>query len=93
MRREAKAKLRPKELYISLSELDFTWFPEEVPGIIEMWEAGESIHDIANRTDRPVTEVFLLLLDLASKGHITEREGGIFGKLHLHNSGTASGPK
>lgn len=79
--KKSKTKLRPAELYITLSELDFTWFPDEVNQAIEDWESGMHISDIAKAFRRTDAEVFLLLLDMASKGKIKQREGGIFGTL------------
>lgn len=89
--KKIKAKLRPAELYIALDSLDFTWFPDEVSQAIEAWEGGIHISDIAKAFRRPEAEVFLLLLDLASQGKITEREGGIFGKLHNHDRRRVAG--
>lgn len=86
-----KAKLRPTELYIALDNLDFSWYPSEIPEVIRAWETGMHIADIASALDRSINEVFLLLLDLASKGKIKEREGGVFGNVYVHDRGTVAG--
>lgn len=87
------SKLRPKELYIALDNLDidFTWYPDEVDHVIQAWESGMHIADIAAAFRRTDTEVFLLLLDLANKGKIDEREGGVFGKTYFHDRRALTG--
>lgn len=87
------SKLRPKELYIALDNLDidFTWYPDEVDHVIQAWESGMHIADIATAFDRSINEVFLLLFDLASKSKISEREGGIYGNVCVCDRGTTAG--
>lgn len=89
--KKSKAKLRPAELYIALDNLDFSWYLAEVDNVAKAWESGMHIADIAAAFRRTDTEVFLLLLDLASKGKITEREGGVFGKTHFHDRRQTAG--
>lgn len=80
MRRSDKYKLRPKEeLYFPLQDLDLTFTEKEVEDTLELWEAGIHIADMARQLKRETEEVFILLLDLAMKRKIRERENGIFG--------------
>lgn len=73
-------KLRPKEkLIICCEQWDFSWLAHEINSVIGAWNSGESIQSIAESVDRPVEEVFLLLLDLASQDKITSRKNGIYG--------------
>lgn len=73
-------KVRPHtELYIALLGLDFSWFPEEVKKVAEMWREGYGIREIAEEVGREGDEVFLLLLDLARKKEIESREGDLYG--------------
>lgn len=83
-------KLRPKqELTIALDDLDFSWFPEQVQKVKEMWNKGASITEIAKVT-RPanelktpedaVDEVALLIMHLQRQKEILPRAGGVWGK-------------
>lgn len=74
-------KLRPAEIYIVLEDLDFSWEHWEITRAIEMWQEGYDIRDISTELEREGDEVFLLLLDLARKGRINERDNGIFGRV------------
>ena len=80
----ARAKLRPKKLYIALDDLniDFTWFPHEVDQAVMHWNIGMSLAEMAKHFRRTEEEVFLLLMDLSMRGKIQEREGACFGKDH-----------
>lgn len=74
-------KLRPSErLYFALEDLDISFTPAEVQRVIWMWEHGQSFLEIAEAL-RPGEdgqyEVFALLMDLARKGKIEKRPGGI----------------
>ena len=66
--------------YIALLDLDFSWSTEDKEIIIEFWNQGESIKYISEKVEREVDEVFLLLLDLARKKKIKERDNGIWGR-------------
>lgn len=74
------AKLRPSEpLYIACEDFDFTWTKAEVERVIKFWAYGYPVDKIATKLGRPVTDTFVLLYDLAEKGKITSRPGGILG--------------
>ena len=80
MKRGDKYKLRPKEeLYFPLQDLDLTFTEKEVEDTQELWKAGIHIADMARQLKRETEEVFILLLDLAMKRKIRERENGVFG--------------
>ncbi len=77
-----KTKLRPQVLlYTALSDgnFDFTWYPHEVTTVINRWNEGSHISDIAEELDRDTDEVAVLIIDLARKGKIGRREGGVYG--------------
>ena len=75
-------KWRPQEeLYIALSELDFSWFPGEVEKIKKLWAYGLHIAKIAEMLERDVDEVAVLIMDLARKNKIRRRKNGILGEV------------
>lgn len=74
-----KYKLRPKELYTALEELDFTWYPAEVKNVIWQWNNLKGLYDIAKTMARDADEVALLLMDLSRRGQIEPRDNGIWG--------------
>ena len=43
-----------EELYIALSELDFSWYPNEVEQVAQMWRDGIHIADIAEKMKRDI---------------------------------------
>lgn len=90
MARASSFKLRPHtELTIILEDLDFSWHQDEIEQVIELWQGGAGIADIAKQV-RPATkslrtewdaidEVALLIIHLSRQGCIKPRPGGIFG--------------
>ena len=77
---KSPAKLRPPEpLYIMGEGLDFSWYEWQIEALIEDWEAGFSMADIAERLNRDYREVAFLVIDLAHHGRIKPRKGGIMG--------------
>ena len=75
-------KWRPQEeLYIALSELDFSWFPGEVEKIKKLWAYGLHIAKIAEMLERDVDEVAVLIMDLARKNKIRRRKNGVLGEV------------
>lgn len=68
-------------MYIMLFDLDIEWgwSEEEIQVVIDRWEGGQSIKETAKEIDRDVREVFLLCVDLAFRGLIEKRKGGVFG--------------
>jgi hypothetical protein len=74
-------KRRPREeLYIALSELDFSWYPGEVEQVAQMWRDGIHIADIAEKMKRDTDEVVILIMDLARRGVIEPRKNGALGE-------------
>jgi len=75
-------KWRPQEeLYIALSELDFSWYPGEVEKIKKLWAYGLHIAKIAEMLERDVDEVAVLIMDLARKNKIRRRKNGVLGEV------------
>ena len=73
-------KIRPREkLYIALSELDFSWYPNEVEQVAQMWRDGIHIADIAEKMKRDIDEVVILIMDLARRDVIEPRKNGAAG--------------
>ena len=84
-------KTRPQQRQISaLEDRDFSWTQSEVEQAIRMWEQGASIADMVYALRKPVealhdnysereVEVVVLIMDLALKGLIKSRKGGVLG--------------
>jgi len=81
-------KCRPRErLYIACLDMDFSWFPAEVEKIINAWQVGKPIWEIAEELNRCPDEVAILFIDLARKGKIKSRPRGVYGcRRPLHES-------
>jgi len=80
MARADRLKLRPqKELRIALDDLDLSFFPEEVERAKKLWNFGWHISDIAKQVHRDPDELAALIMDMARKGEIQRRRGGVFG--------------
>ena len=76
-----KCKLYPPEpLYTALADLDFTWYADEINQVIEWWQEGVSVVDMAKQLVRDPDEVTVLLMDLARAGRITWRPSGPYGE-------------
>jgi len=72
---------RPKkEVYIACYDMNFSWFEEDVEKVIRYWKYGLSIAEMGKRLRRDTDEIGILLIDLAKKGKIKPREGGLFGR-------------
>ena len=81
-RRADSRKRQPREeLYIALSELDFSWYQNEVEQVAQMWRDGIHIADIAERMERDIDEVAILIMDLARRGVIGRRKNGAMGEV------------
>lgn len=65
--------------YIALLDLDFSWNKKQLNRVKVYWEAGYHIAEIAEKVDRIIDEVAILIIDLSRKGEIEERPGGAFG--------------
>ena len=81
-RKNDSRKMRPREeLYIALSELDFSWYPGEVEQVAQLWREGLHIADIAEKMKRDIDEVAILIMDLARKNKVRRRKNGVFGEV------------
>lgn len=65
--------------YIACFNLDFSWSEKQVKRVIAYWNSGYHIAEIAEKVDRIIDEVAILIIDLARKEKIEERQGGVFG--------------
>ena len=76
-----KAHTRSKEeKYICFLDLNLAWMPEEMEKVKRYWEYGLPLWEIVRLlSGRYELEVVLLLLDLAEKGKLKPREGGVLG--------------
>lgn len=70
-----------RKRYIAGEKWNYYWYEEELVELKNMWKSGEPIDCIAKHFDRNINEVFIIFLDLAEKGHILERPGGLFGRF------------
>jgi len=68
-----------QKIYIALEDMNFFWCAKEVKHIAALWESGTSIKTIAQTFQREADELAVLIMDLARKGKISKREGGVFG--------------
>ena len=74
-------KRRPwEELYIALSELDFSWYRGEVEQVAQLWRKGMPVADIAEKMKRDIDEVAILIMDLARRDVIEPRKNGVAGE-------------
>lgn len=69
-----------KNIIVALEDLDFIWCEDEAKEAAEMWRKGIPIDLIASNFGRSVDDTFAILWDLARKGRIKLRDGGIFGR-------------
>lgn len=67
------------ETYIACLDLNFGWRPFDVARVSEAWKAGMHVADIAAMVRRDCDEVAVLCIDLARKGEIEPRPGGVYG--------------
>jgi hypothetical protein len=65
--------------YIALSELDFSWSIQEVHQIERMWDEGVPLSVMAEKLNRDLDEVAILIMDRVRLGKIKSRPGGVFG--------------
>ena len=65
--------------YIACFDLDFSWKEKQVKRVTAYWNSGYHIAEIAEKVNRIIDEVTILIIDLSRKGKIEEREGGVFG--------------
>lgn len=68
-----------QKIYIACSDWRFDWTSGEINIVIDMWNQGTHISDIAQRVQRNNRETFMLLYSLAEEKKIKKRTGGILG--------------
>ncbi len=68
-------------IYIACSDFDFSWQPEQVRLAVSCWEEGMPLPEMAEKFRRRQEKMLLLLVDLAARGEVTARPGGILGKV------------
>ena len=79
-RGQDRTKLRPQEpLYHALEESDLSFYRREVAQVTLDYRAGVSVPEMAVKLRRKQEEVAVLIMDLALKGKIKPRPGGVFG--------------
>ena len=83
LRAEPKRRNKAKNpgVRIVLDELDFSWTDSDEQKVVDLWDSGASIMEIAKvrKGKYKQEEVFMLLLDLVLSGKIKYRPGGVFG--------------
>ena len=69
-----------RNIVIACEDMDFTWDESDVHRVIELWNRGVSISDIARAVDRDDgDELMILLIDLARNQRIKKRTNGVWG--------------
>jgi len=69
------------QVYVALEDVNFIWCERtEIPVVEKMWTEGAPIWEIAERVERDVDEVALLIMDRVRKGFLRPRPGGAFGE-------------
>lgn len=66
-------------MYLACEEMDHTWDESEVLLFDQLWQAGVSVYEIAERFKRDPDEIALLAIDRAKKRFIQRRSGGAWG--------------
>jgi hypothetical protein len=69
-------------IYIACEDLDFVWDEHDLIEFVNDWKSGKSIYELSSKFEREQDEVAILIMDLARKGMIHKRAGGIFGTSH-----------
>lgn len=70
-----------RKIYLACEELNFVWDRTEVSNFRNMWDDGKSIRQIAEVLDRDPDEVLILAIDQCKEGYITQRQGGLLGRM------------
>ena len=68
-----------EQKYIMWGNLNFAWLPGEIKAVKDGWESGMHVADIAQSVYRDQREVVMLIWDLAERGKLRPRAGGVFG--------------
>lgn len=63
-------------VYLACEELDFVWDIRDISQVIQLWNSGNHIYEIAEEVQRETDEVAILLIDLRRKGKVRTRESG-----------------
>lgn len=79
MTRTANYELEEKP-YIACINMNFVWYPSIVKKVIQLWNEGVPIWDMADEVKRDVDELSFLIVDLTRKRKIKKRPGGVFGR-------------
>jgi len=66
-------------LYIVGEEWKYSWRPEEVEIVIDLYNRGYGLTIIARRVKSAPRDTFLLLMDLAEQERIKNRPGYLWG--------------
>jgi hypothetical protein len=68
-----------QNIYIAGEDYDHVWDYADVKEFIRLWGEGADIRFIAKHFKRPQPEIIFLLVDLAEKRKIKQRQNGLFG--------------
>lgn len=60
-------------------DVNFLFKMREIEKFMELWNEGESLHDISEEIKRKPFEIALLIMDLDLRGLIKPRQKGVFG--------------
>ena len=79
-RRELRYQSPTEPVHIVGIGWQFEWYPSVIEQVIQYYNAGDSLLQIAKKVDSEPRDVLLLLIELAEKGKIEEREGWVWGR-------------
>jgi hypothetical protein len=68
-----------RDIYIAGEDYDHVWDYKDVKEFIRLWNEGADIRFISKHFKRPQPEIIFLLVDLAEKRKIKQRQHGLFG--------------
>jgi hypothetical protein len=75
-----KRYLDPAEpLHIVGREWCFEWYQSDIEQVIDLWQRGYSLTQIARRVNSTARDTLLLLIDLSEQGKIGKRIGYLWG--------------
>ncbi|GAF14903.1 hypothetical protein JCM19046_3535 [Bacillus sp. JCM 19046] len=67
-----------ERLYIINEDLEHGWTLNQLNGIRDQWNDGESLRDIAEHYDADPDSIVLVLIHLGRRGKLKQRPGGLF---------------
>lgn len=70
-----------EEVYIALEGYKLEWLPSEIAKIKQMWKDGWHVQRMALAMKAHQIEIAALIMDLAERGKIKPRDGGVLGVL------------